>query len=400
MKLAYAYSAKDSRGAIVEGMVFCGCYDDAVYLVKNALRLHPILTLKLKVWASMLRLLYRPQPIRDMIRLYRTIAERKRVGRPIPSGIGDAMHYVHDKELRSALAVMRQAMLDGEGFSKAMQRANFPATDVYAVEAVEPAGKEADTLLTLAEHLEMREALKDRTVSIVWYPCFLLAAMWLAAWAITLFIAPKLGEFFSHLASLNVDLPAYAKAYYGFAATCRDYWPLSTALWFAMPVAATFLVRTRLSTWLIDRVPALHELSMKADLVTTFSALALLMSAGVKPVEAFSAVARAARRPDNRERFQEMAGIYRSGNFSIARAVQLCAFPSYVIAEVSAGESAQNPTEGMRRLVAIMRQDLSIHMDQAQRLIMVAANVVTALFLLGFVFITIIPQMSATLSRL
>jgi type II secretory pathway component PulF len=369
-------------------------------LVKNALRLDPIIEIKLKLWDSLVRLVYRAKPTRDMIRLYRTVAERKRLGRPIPAGLADAIEYVSDKELRSSLSVMRQAMIDGERFSSAMERAGFPATDVYAVQAVEAAGKESETLVTLAEHLEMREELRNRTLSIVWYPILVLAAMWIAAWGMTLFIAPKLGEFFDKLAALQVELPAYAKYYYAFAAFCYAHWLLATVVWFGVPLGLALLLRTPVSTWLVDRLPALHALSMKSDLVNAFSALALLMAAGVKPVEAFTAVARAARRPDNAQRFAEMAGIYRAGNFSLARAVQVCAFPRYVIAEISAGESAQNPTEGMRRLVALMRQDLQIHMDQAQRLTVVVSNLLIALFLLGFVFITIYPQISATWSRL
>ena len=400
MRFAYDYIARNARGANIEGLVFCECYDDAVFLVKNALRLDPVLEIKLNIWNSLLRVFYRPQPARDMIRLYRTVAERKRVGRPIPTGLGDAIEYVEDKELRSSLTVMRQSMVDGEKFSVAMERAGFPPTHVYAVQAVESAGKESETLITLANHLEMREELKNKIFSILWYPALVLASMWLAAWGVTLFIAPKLGEFFARLQSLQFDLPAYAKHYYAFAAICHDYGWLATLLWFGLPLALVAFARVSIGTWLMDRVKALHHLSMKSDLVSAFSALSLLMSAGVKPVEAFSAVARAARRQDNRERFEEMAGIYRSGNFSFARAIQACGFPRFVVTEINAGESAQNPTEAMRQLVVLMSQDLQIHMDQVKRITVVVSNLVIALFLGAFMFITIYPQMSATLSRL
>ena len=165
MRFAYDYIARNARGANIEGLVFCECYDDAVFLVKNALRLDPVLEIKLNIWNSLLRVFYRPQPARDMIRLYRTVAERKRVGRPIPTGLGDAIEYVEDKELRSSLTVMRQSMVDGEKFSVAMERAGFPPTDVYAVQAVESAGKESETLITLANQLEMREEMKNKILS-------------------------------------------------------------------------------------------------------------------------------------------------------------------------------------------------------------------------------------------
>ena len=49
MRYAYDYIARNARGANIEGLVFCECYDDAVFLVKNALRLDPVLEIKLNI---------------------------------------------------------------------------------------------------------------------------------------------------------------------------------------------------------------------------------------------------------------------------------------------------------------------------------------------------------------
>jgi hypothetical protein len=47
-----------------------------------------------------------------------------------------------------------------------------------------------------------------------------------------------------------------------------------------------------------------------------------------------------------------------------------------------------------------MRQDLDRHMTQAERIATLASHVVIGVFLLAFVFVTIYPQISATMSRL
>lgn len=399
MQLAYDYTAKTSRGLVVSGMVFCTCYDDAVYQVRAALRLDP-LAIRVNALETGISWVLEREPTRDRIRLYCTIAERKRIGRSIPQGLHEALDYVEDKRFVSALTVMRQSMLDGVKFADAMEKAGFPETDVQAVRAVQSAGKEGEVLASLAERMEAIEAMKQRIAGILWYPVMVLAAMWIVAWAMTLFIAPKIGAFFMKLGSLQLALPAYAEAYYSFAAFFQQHALIGSLVWFAIPVGFVTLLRSRFTAHLVDRIPALYALAMKSDLVSIFSALALLLNAGVKPVEAFASVARSARRADNRERLEEMASIYRAGNYSIAKAVAQCRFPKVVRAEISAGESANSTTEGMRKLVDILRQDLQTHMDQAQRLAVIGSNLIVGLFLLGFVFITVYPQVSATMSRM
>ena len=399
MELAYSFQARNRQGHTVSGLVYSRCNDDAVYQLRSALRLEPE-SVRIDLIESLTRVIGGKEPTRDMIRLYRTIAERKRIGRPIPQGLQEAIEYVEDKRFASGLHVMRQAMFDGVKFADAMEKAGLPSTDVQAVRAVQAAGKEAEVLAGLADRMEMVLALRRRIVAVVWYPIAVVVAMWLVAWGITLFIAPKLAEFFQRLSGLEMSLPMFARIYYAFAVGLREHALLGSLAWFALPGGLYWFIRSHWMTRQLDRVPAFHALSMKADLVAIFSSLALLLSAGVKPVEAFSAVARAARRPDNRERLLEMAGIYRSGNVSLARAIRVCGFPKYVQSEVSAGESASNTTQGLRNLVELMRQDLDRHMNQAERIATLASHVVIGLFLLAFVFVTIYPQIAATMSRL
>lgn len=399
MDRAYQFEAKAPSGAFIDGLVFAPCYDDAVYHVRAALRLEPM-RLRLDLLQSLARMFGPREPTRDIIRLYRTIAERKKIGRSIPTGLAEAMDYCTDRMFVSRLQVMRQAMLDGESFASAMGKAGLPETDVQAVRAVERAGKEGDVLNSIATRMDEQQKLRRRIVSIIWYPILVLAVMWIVAWGITLFIAPKLGEFFDRISSLQVALPAFAKTYYAFASWFAEHALIGSLIWFAVPVGVFGFARSTWTMAMLDRVPALFNLSMKTDLVSIFSSLALLLGAGVRPVEAFSSVAKAARREDNKERLRQMAAIYRSGNLSIGKAVQACEFPRYVQGEIAAGESAHNTAQGMRNCVELMSQDLERHMDQVERLATVTSSIVIGVFLLGFVFLTIYPQISATMSRL
>ena len=399
MDRAYQFEAKAPSGAFIDGLVFAPCYDDAIYHVRAALRLEPM-RLRLDVIQSLARLFGPREPTRDIIRLYRTIAERKKIGRSIPTGLAEAMDYCTDRLFVSRLQVMRQAMLDGETFANAMQKAGLPETDVQAVRAVQSAGKEGEVLHSIATRMGAEQELRRGIASIIWYPIFVLVVMWVVAWGITLFIAPKLGEFFEQISALQVALPTYARNYYAFATWFATHALIGSLVWFAVPVGVYSFARSRWTGAMLDRIPALYHLSMKSDLVSIFASLALSLSAGVRPVEAFSSVAKAARREDNRERLRQMAAIYRSGNLSIGRAVQVCEFPRYVQGEIAAGESAHNTSQGMRNCVELMSQDLERHMDQVKRLATIASSFVIAVFLLGFIFLTLYPQISATMSRL
>jgi len=399
VELAYNYAAKTRKGAPVSGVIFSANADDAYYQVNAVLKLDPT-EIKLNCAQSLLAAFNPKPPARDLIRLYRTLAERKRIGRSIPQGLQDAMEYVDNQKFVSALALMRQSMYDGTRFSEAMEKAGFPATDVQAVRSVQVAGKEGEILLGLADRMQVSEEIKGKIASIIWYPITVAITVWVVAWWMVLYIAPKVGEFFQKVSILDIALPGWARAYYDFAAFFSAHALVGTLLWFAIPVGVFFCARSGWLSRVLDRVPAFHQLSMKADLISVWSSIGLLFSAGVKPVELFSSIAAAARREDNADRLREMACIYRSGNHSIAKAVAQCNFPRYVQAEITAAESANNLTEGIRNLVELMRQDLAHHIEQTQRIAMLLSYGVIAVFLIGFFFITLYPQISATMSRL
>ena len=399
MQLAYHYAAKTLKGALVSGVIFSDNADDAYYQVHAVLKLTPT-EIRLNLGQSLLCLVNPKPPARDLIRLYRTLAERKRIGRSIPQGLHDAMEYVDNQKFVSALAIMRQSMFDGMKFSDAMEKAGFPATDVQAVRSVQVAGKEGEILVGLADRMEMNEEIKRKIASIIWYPITVALTVWIVAWWMILYIAPRVGEFFRKVSILDISLPVWAQAYYDFAAFFSANALVGTLVWFAMPVAVFLLSRSPGWRRVLDRVPAFYQLSMKADLISIWSSIGLLFSAGVKPVELFSSIASAARRDDNADQLREMASIYRSGNHSIARAVAQCHFPKYLVAEITAAESANNLTEGIKNLVAILRQDVARHIEQTQRIAMLLSYVVIAVFLITFFFITLYPQISATMSKL
>ncbi len=400
MNFAYEYTAKNPRGLVVDGTVYTSCYDDAIFAIRSALKLEPS-RVKLNLLESLRRVFSDELPPRDVVRVYRTIAQRKRIGKSIPQGIGEAVEYVEDRRLVSRLMVMRQALIDGMKFADAMELGGFPETDVQALRAVQSAGKEGETLDQLAEHMEVVQGLKRGIADILWYPLLVLLTVWIVSWGATLFVAPKIGDFFSRISGLQLALPAYAAKYYAAAAWMNAHAILSTLLWFGVPLALLLLaLRFRLIARLSDRVDTLRAISEKSDLIAIFSSLGLLLGAGVKPVESFAAVARAARRADNKERLSEMTAIYRAGNFSIGRAAKLCEFPRYVQTELAAGESANSTTQGIKNLVALLRQDLERHVEHAKRLILIVSNVFVAIFLLMFVFVVYYPQISATMSRL
>jgi len=396
--LAYRYAAQTAKGAPVAGVIFCAGRDDAWYQVRTALGLEPN-RVRLDLLESVLWWLRPTPPVRDLIRLYRTLAERKRLGHSIAQGLQDAMEYVDSRRFVSALAIMRHAVYDGVRFSDAMERAGFPATDVQAVRAVQVAGKEAEILVGLAERMEQNEDIRRRIAGILWYPLTVVAAVWGLAWWMLLFIAPRVGEFFRKVSWLDVSLTGGIGAYYDFAAWFADHALLGSVLWAALPLVLWRILRSRAVGRLCDTVPALHAVSMKADLISIWSSIALLSSAGVKPVELFGSIAATARRPDNARRLDEMARIYAGGNYSIAKAVARCGFPKVVQAEIAAAESANNLSEGIRHLIALLRQDLARHIEQLERSAMLGSYGVIGLFLVLFFFITLYPQIVATLSR-
>ena len=95
-----------------------------------------------------------------------------------------------------------------------------------------------------------------------------------------------------------------------------------------------------------------------------------------------------------------MASVYRSGSQSIGKAVAQCNFPKYVQVEINAAESANNLEGGFKNLIGMLREDVLRHIEETQRIATLISYSVIALLLMGFFFVTLYPQIAATMSKL
>ncbi len=399
MDYAFSYTAKTLRGTPVSGVIFSEDADDAFFQVDAVLKLAPV-DIRFNLYHTITGFFQRKPSPRDLIRFYRTVAERIRRAQSIPQGLNDAMEYIANKRFVSSMAVMRQLMFDGTNFADAMEKAGFPDTHVQALRSVQNAGAEAEILDRLAEQLTMNEEIKRKIATIIWYPVTVALMSWIVAWWVLIFVAPKLAIFFKKVSALDLSLPEWARRYYAFAEWFGNHVVIGTAIWIAIPAGVYFFSRSRIFFAMLDRVPTFYQLSMKADLITIWSSISLLFMSGSKPVEIFSSLAASARRRDNAERLEEMASVYRSGSQSIGKAVAQCNFPKYVQVEINAAESANNLEGGFKNLIAMLREDVLRHIEETQRIATLISYSVIAMLLMGFFFVTLYPQIAATMSKL
>lgn len=74
-------------------------------------------------------------------------------------------------------------------------------------------------------------------MAVIRMPTIVLFIMYIAIYGVTVFIAPVMMKFFKNALGGNVKLPAFAKAYYDFAASFKQNLTLSTILYIALLVS-------------------------------------------------------------------------------------------------------------------------------------------------------------------
>ena len=399
LALAWRFHGHDADGAI------CGTFigpsrDDAYFHATSVLQLREVV-----VETDLVNCVRRlagisELPAAEVVRLYQVIADRVDAGLSIAQGLRDARAYVTDARVAGGVALVRRSMLDGMPLFEAMARAGFAPAHTAALRAARRSGAEAPVLRNLARQVEFIERLRQRLRSLAWYPLLVISLSWLVGWGVTLFIAPRLEHFFAATSPLGMEMPPLAARYYAFAQIASRWPVVFSACWIGAPVALALVLRGRGSRRVFARLPALRQVIQWLDLASLWSAFSQLQAAGVRPVEIFTELATAASEPLHARQLSAVATHLQEGCTSLAQAVAQAGFPSFVSAEIAAGESGLNYRAAIERLLDRLHRDIDRQCQHIERLLSAASYLVVAFMVVIAASMAILPQLTAAFSRL
>lgn len=396
MDKAFNYRAKNRTRDLIDGVVYAADADSA-YLKLTQMGYVPSDMPTLNPHYTIRNIITRGFDRKELARFYSSMSKRLKNGRSVPEGLDNAIEFVDDPRLKQSLAMMRQFVQEGNSLAAAMKLSGFPLRDVEIVRSTAEAGKTAESLMRIAQEIFRAETLRKSIVSVIRMPIIVLLIMYGAFWGVTVFIAPVMMKFFKSALG-NVKLPAFAKAYYDFAAIFKTNLTLSTALYIALLIGVVWFVRTPTFRMLLERIPLIRTIAERSDMANLWTSFAMLYDAGINTEETTTLLAAAAARPESKEAFMNMHRLLRSGS-SIEVAVQRSRFPLYIVRGIQASVSSGDLVGGLEDMCRDLATDVEEYTSKLKDNIQLFATLILSVFVLMFFMVTYYPIISATLSQ-
>jgi type II secretory pathway component PulF len=352
MVLAFQYSGYDTANAPVRGVVYAVSRDFAYSRLKTnriratRLRIDPAATLRNWISSGF--------ELRDLERFYRSFGQRLANGTPAPKALESCRSILRDPRLRQATQAMQQQCLGGAELHAAMAFAGFSRRDAMLVRAAEVSGNTPDTLKRLADDVRSQRTLKSSLSKVLAVPVATLVFLYVFLFLVVTVAAPKTLDFF---AKTGATLPPFAVNYFEFTRLVNANPTFATLLFVALPVLLVMFMRTAACRRLVESIPLVRDLSVKAELAGLWNGFAQLLRARIPPATAAGVVRDAARRTDTRGWFTRFGHLLETGVF-MREAAARAGFPALVAADVAAADESGRLPDELERMVREFEEDV------------------------------------------
>lgn len=403
MDRAYSYSAKNSRGQLLQGVIYAKNKPLAFARLKRG-GFRP-LGLKFSLGETLSGILKPGFKPKELARFYNTVGRRMQNGKPMADGLESAIDYVNDQRLRQAIMMMRQLIVDGTPEHVAMLHAGFPRRDCLSVKSVSEAGKSAESFLSLASEIQRVDTLK-RSLNALWrMPKIMSVFMVGFTWASIVFMAPMTLSFLKQT-GLKMHFSPFLQNYFDFVRMFNGGLPrnvgvtaVSSLIYFGSFAAVAAYVHSTAFKKLLDRFSTLRTLSIKSDHAALWSSFVLLYEAAIPAKEASTIVGDAANRLDSKRSFHKMGRLLEAGH-DLASAASQAGFPPAVLSGVKAAVSSGAVTKGLEEMATNLEEDVRDTTLTLKDTVQLGSVVVMGLGVLVMFVLTYYPMMASVMSNL
>ena len=263
--------------------------------------------------------------------------------------------------LRDILAGLRREILSGLSLRAALDRfpTDFPAIYRASVAAGEKSGELSKVMLQLADHLERRSALRQKTIQALVYPVLVALVGTAVVIGLMTYVVPSVVTVFQHG---KQALPLLTRMMIAISWFIREWgWVLALAL-----VAAGFAFRRALgdegfrARWdaRLLRMPMIGSYLRNLDATRFASTLAILAGSGVPLLEALDACSRVVVRLPLVAAIREVSVQVREG-MPLSRALaQTRQFPPLLVHMIASGEATGQLDTLLERAAQLQQTDI------------------------------------------
>ncbi|MEK7307072.1 MAG: type II secretion system inner membrane protein GspF [Nitrospirota bacterium] len=182
-------------------------------------------------------------PLKELAIATRQLATLLGAGFTLLESLNALIEHVETKDLKMVMAAVRERIREGSSFADALRGHPRIFQDLYCnmVKAGETSGTLDLILLRLADFLEGQLRLKNKVVSAMAYPIFMLIIGIAILSGLIIFVIPKVTEVFSEM---HQALPLPTIILIGISSLLKSYWWILAAI----AICGTYLFRLYIDT--------------------------------------------------------------------------------------------------------------------------------------------------------
>ena len=353
---AFRYQALDAAGASVSGVVEADTPREARTQLR-ARGLLPSALDKVQVrqpWA-------RGLSAAELSLLTRQMATLLESGLTMEQSFAALIEQAEAPSTREVLAGVKAELMAGASLAAALgsHSRTFPEFYRALVRGGEESGALPTVLQHLADYLDARQALRQKTTLALLYPALVAIVATAIVTGLLVYVVPQVVQVFQQS---RQALPLLTRALIGLSGFLRAAWPYLAVLAVGSAVVTRMALRRPAirRRWhaLVLNLPWLGPLARGVDTARFASTLAILVGGGVPLLAALASGARVTGNAVMREAVERAIERVREG-VSLARALgETRAFPPLVVHLVASGEMSGKLEQMLERAARLETQAL------------------------------------------
>lgn len=300
--------------------------------------------------------------VADVTLVTRQLATLVRSSMPIEQALADVARQSGKNQVERVLLAVRSHVREGHSFASALEQFPTVFSDLYCktVQAGERAGYIDVVLERLADYLETRYQIRQKTMLALFYPLVLTIVACLVIIGLVTYVVPQVVQVFDNMGQ---KLPWITTALIAVSAFLRDYgvWIAGILLGLAL-TSATMLHKPNIRMQrdrLILRLPVVGRITRGTNTAMYARTLSILTASGVPILESLRVASEILTNLPMRRSAVNAATRVREGS-TLREALEKSGyFPPMMLSLIGSGESGGNLQVMLERAAEVQEQEVS-----------------------------------------
>jgi type II secretory pathway component PulF len=308
---------------------------------------------------------------------------------------------IKEPRLRLVCTLLWEQLSEGAQLSRAMGTlpAVFDSSTINLIQSGEATGNLNDVLIRLIAHLQEQKELRQKVLSALAYPIFMMVVAGGVIIFFMVFLLPRLQTL---LNSLGGELPTSTRLLLGFSQFGMKYGVFVLAGLAFAAVAFwrwrhTEAGRMQTDAWAL-KLPLLGPFSVSQTVLAFSQTLSVLLENGITTSEALRMTERQIQNRVHRQAFDAATDRVLEGEALSAALTRTGCFPDLVLDQLSVGENTGNLVPSLKKVAVAYQKAISYQLNAFTRIIatVVLLGVFSFVGFIAFAIVSAVFQLSSS----